>query len=54
MYYWASQVAVVVKNPPASARSARDARDVGSTLGSGRCPGVGTDAPLQYIAWKIP
>ena len=35
----------VVQNPPASAR---DAREVGSTPGSGRSPGGGDDNPLQY------
>ena len=34
----------MVKNPPASAR---DGRDVGSILGSGRSPGGGHDNPLQ-------
>ena len=32
----------VVKNPPVNAR------DVGSTPGSGRSPGEGNDNPLQY------
>ena len=40
-----SQVALVVKNLPASAR---DIRDVGSIPGSGRYPGGGHDIPLQY------
>ena len=35
----------VVKNPPANVR---DAKDVGSILGSGRSPGGGHDNPLQY------
>ena len=35
-------VALVVKNPPASARG------VGSIPGSGRFPGVGSGNPLQY------
>ena len=35
---WASQVALLVKNPPASAK---DIRDAGSVLGSGRSPGGG-------------
>ena len=39
---WASQVA---QNPPASAGNARD---MGSTPGSGRSPGVVHDNPLQY------
>ena len=39
------QVALVVKNPPASAG---DTRDVGLIPGSGRPPGVGNGNPLQY------
>ena len=35
----------VVKNLPASAR---DVRDAGSILGSGRFPGEGNDNPLQF------
>ena len=35
----------VVKSPPATAG---DARDAGSTLGSGRSPGGGNGNPLQY------
>ena len=34
--FWASQVALMVKNPPANAG---DTRDVGSIPGSGRSPG---------------
>ena len=34
----------MVKNPP---DSAEDRRDVGSILGSGRCPGGGHGNPLQ-------
>ena len=41
----ASQVALVVKNLPASEG---DVRDVGSTLGLGRSPGEGIGNPLQY------
>ena len=41
----ASQVALVVKNPPANAG---DARDEGSIPGSGRFPGGGNGNPLQY------
>ena len=41
----ASQVAQVVKYPPVNAR---DTRDEGSILGSGRCPGGGNGNPLQY------
>ena len=39
-----SQVALVVKNPPANAG---DARDVGLIPGSGRSPGGGHGYPLQ-------
>ena len=42
---WASQVALVVKNPPANAG---DARDACSILGLGRSPGVGNGNLLQY------
>ena len=38
-------VALMVKNLPASAR---DVRDMGSILGSGRSPGGGHGNPLQY------
>ena len=40
-----SQVALVVKNPPANAG---DSRNMGSIPGSGRSPGVGNGNPLQY------
>ena len=42
---WASQVALVVKNLPASAG---DVRDSGSIPGSGTSPGGGQGNPLQY------
>ena len=42
---WASQVALVVKNPPAKAE---DLRDVVSSPKSGRSPGEGNGNPLQY------
>ena len=41
----ASQVVLVVKNPPANAG---DIRDMGLIPGSGRCPREGNDNPLQY------
>ena len=41
----AFQVALVVKNPPASAG---DIRDTGSIPGLGRSPGEGNGSPLQY------
>ena len=43
--YRPSQVGIVVKNPPASAR---DGRDKGSIPGLGRPPGEGHGNPLQY------
>ena len=43
--YSCFQVALVVKNPAASAE---DTRDAGSVPGSGRYPGVGNGNPLQY------
>ena len=49
--YGASQVALVVKNPPANAG---DIRDVGSVPGLGRSPGRGHDNSLQYSCLEIP
>ena len=40
-----SQVALVVKNPPANARGTGDASEM---AGSGRYPGGGNGNPLQY------
>ena len=48
---WASQVALVVKNPPASAG---DLRIEGSTPGLGRSPGGGNGNPFQYPCLKNP
>ena len=48
---WASQVALVVKNPPASAG---DIRDVGSIPGSGRSPRGGHGNPLQHSCLENP
>ena len=42
---WVSQVALVVKNPPANAE---DIRDVGLIPRSGKSLGGGKDNPLQY------
>ena len=42
---WTSQVALVVKNLPASAG---DIRDTGLIPGSGRSPGGGHGNPLRY------
>ena len=47
----ASQVALVVKNPPAEAG---DVRDAGSVPGSGRAPGGGNGNPLQYSCLENP
>ena len=47
---WVSLVALVVKNPPANAGDARDARLI---PGSGRSPGVGNGSPLQYSGLEI-
>ena len=47
----ASQVALVVKNPPASMG---DIKDVGSIPGLGRYPGRGHSNPLQYSCLEIP
>ena len=44
LHYRISQVALVVKNPPANAG---DIRDVGSIPGLGRSPGEGNGNPLQ-------
>ena len=47
----ASQVVLVVKNPPANAR---DLRDAGLISGSGRTPGGGHGNPLQYSCLENP
>ena len=49
--FGASQVALVVRNVPASAG---DIRDAGSVPGSGRCPGGGHSNPLQYSCLENP
>ena len=48
---WASQAALVVKNPPTNAG---DIGDTGSIAGSEGSPGGGHGNPLQYLAWRIP
>ena len=48
---WASQVALVVKNPP---DSAGDTRDMASIPESGRFPGEGNGNPLQYSCLENP
>ena len=50
-YLGASQVALVVKNLPASAGDVRDASWIPV---SGRSPGGRHGNPLQYLAWRIP
>ena len=47
----ASQVVLVVKNPPANAG---DAGDPGLIPGWGRCPGGGRCNPLQYSCLENP
>ena len=47
----ASQVALVVKSPPASAR---DVRDMDLIPGLGRSPGGGHGNPLQYSCLENP
>ena len=47
---WASQVVLVIKNPPARAGD----RDVGSIPGLRRSPGEGNDNPLQYSCLENP
>ena len=48
---WASQVKLVVKNPPATVG---DVRDAGSIPGSGRSLGGGYGNPLQYSCLENP
>ena len=52
-YPFASQVALVVKNPPASAG---DIKDMCLILGSGRSPGEGhgSSTHSSLFAWRIP
>ena len=47
----ASQVVLVIKNPPANVG---DVRAVGSILGLGRCPGEAYGNPLQYPCLENP
>ena len=46
-----SQVALVVKNPPANAG---DSKDLSSIPGSGISPGEGDENPLQYSYLENP
>ena len=49
--YWASQVALVVKNLPAKVG---DVREEGFIPGLGRSPGGGHGNPLQYSCLENP
>ena len=49
--YGASQVALVIKNPPANVG---DVRDSGSIPGSGRSSGEENSNPLQYSCLENP
>ena len=51
LLFWASQVVLVVKNPPANAG---DLRDIGLIPGQGRSPGGGHGNPLQYCCMENP
>ena len=48
---WASQVALVVKNPPANAR---DIRDAGSIPRLGSYPRGGHATHSSILAWRTP
>ena len=50
-YFGASQVALMLRNPPANVGGARD---VSSTPGSGRSPGAGHNNLLQYSCMENP
>ena len=49
--FWASQVALVIKSPPANAR---DVRDSGWSPGLGSSPGGEQGNPLQYSCLENP
>ena len=51
VYHWASQMALVLKNPPANAEGIRD---MGSIHGLGRSSGGGDGNPLQYSCLENP
>ena len=50
----ASQVALVVKNPPANSGDIRDVKDANLTPRSGRSPGRGHGNPVQYSCLENP
>ena len=52
LYPIASQVSLVVKNPPANAGDIRDTTDVNLIPGSGGAPGEETHSSV--LAWRIP
>ena len=52
--YGASQVVLVLRNPPTNTGEARDPRDTGSIPGSGRSPGGGHGNPSQFSCLKNP
>ena len=49
--YMATQVVLVVKNPP---RSAGDTRDLGAIPKSGRSPGERMATHASILTWRIP
>ena len=51
LFFWVSQVVLVVKNPPANAG---DIRDADLIPGLGRSPGGGHGNPLQYSCLENP
>ena len=51
LIHWASQVALMVKNPPVNAGNIRD---VGLIPGLGRSPGGGHSNPFQYSCLENP
>ena len=50
-FFWASEVALVVKNPPANRGHAGE---TGSIPGLGRSPGIGNGNSLQYSCLENP
>ena len=50
-YMKASQVALVIQNPPADAG---DIRDAGLVPGSGRSPGGGNGNHSSILTWRVP
>ena len=50
LWFWVSQVTLVVKNLPANTG---DIRDVGSIPGLGRSPGGRHGNPFSILAWRV-